>query len=142
MINNFQETVKNKSNDELLKIVYQFDQWSPEMLEAVEHELARRNILPTDISIRKQQSAEIEEEQLTKGKEPGLIGQIIGWLGVFGFLGIFIGYHYAFSKVRSKYTDTQYFRYNETARKNGSYLFYISMCLSVIAIFYKIMTAY
>jgi len=142
MTNNFQEIVENKSNDELLKIVYQFDEWSPEMLEAVEHELAIRNILPTDIIVKKQQLTEAEEEKLIKGKEASLIGQIIGWLAVFEFLGIFIGYYYSFSKERSKYTDKQYFRYNESSRKIGSYLFYSSMCLSVIAIFYKIMTAY
>ena len=138
----FQEVVENKSNDELLKIVYQFDEWSPKMLEAIEHELATRNILPTDISIRKQQTTEIEEEQLLKGKEASIIGQIVGWIAVFGFLGIFIGYHYTFSKVRSKYTNTQYFRYNEDSRKMGSYLFYSSICLSVIALFYKIFATF
>ena len=138
----FQEVVENKSNDELLKIVYQFDEWSPELLEAVEHELATRNILPTDISIRKQQTTEIEAEQLLKGKEASIIGQIVGWIAVFGFLGIFIGYHYPFSKVRSKYTNTQYFSYNEDSRKMGSYLFYSSICLSVIALFYKIFATF
>jgi len=142
MTNNFQEIVANKSNDELLKIVYQLDQWSGEMLEAIEHELAIRNILPADLNVRKPQLAEAEEEELMKGKEASLFGQIAGWVTVFGFFGIFIGHYYAFSKVRSKYTDKQYFRYNEASRKIGSYLFYSSMCLSVIAIFYKMITAY
>lgn len=142
MINNFQEIVKGKSNDELLKIVYQFQEWSPEMLEAVEQELSKRNILPSDISEKKQQAAGNEKVQLIKGKEASLVGQIIGWIGVFGILGIFIGYYYAFAKVRGKYTDEQYFKYDESSRKNGSYLFYTSICLSVIAIFYKMITFY
>lgn len=142
MINNFHETVKDKSNDELLKMVYQFDLWSLEMLEAIKHELAKRDILPNDINAKKHQLAEIEEARLQKGKEASVSGQIVGWLTVFGLLGIFIGYHYGFSKVHSKYSGKQYFRYDESCRKNGTYLFYISICLSVIAIFYKMMNTY
>ena len=46
-MNNFTETVQNKSNEELLKMVYQFEEWSPEMLEAVEDELLKRKNLPS-----------------------------------------------------------------------------------------------
>ena len=140
-MNDFKETVQNKSNDELLKMVYGFDEWSPEMLKAVEDELSKRNILPNDITTRKQQLIENEEGQLVKGKQASPFGQIVGWLTVFGLFGILIGYHYAFSKARSKYTDKKYFKYNEASRKNGSYLFYTSICLSAIAIFYKIISA-
>jgi hypothetical protein len=45
-MNDFRETVQNKLNDELLKMVYGFDEWSPEMLKAVEDELSKRNIYP------------------------------------------------------------------------------------------------
>jgi hypothetical protein len=140
-MNDFRETVQHKSNDELLKMVYGFDEWSPEMLKAVEDELSQRNILPDDINTRKQQLIEIEEAQLVKGKQASPFGQIVGWLTIFGLFGILIGYHYAFSKARSKYTGKEYFKYNETSRKNGSYLFYTSICLSGIAIFYKIISA-
>ncbi len=137
----FRETVRDKSNDELLKMVYGFDEWSPEMLRAVEEELSKRNILPNDINTRKQQLIELEEAQLINGKQASPFGQIVGWLTVFGLFGILIGYHYAFSKTRSKYTGKEYYKYIDTSRKNGSYLFYTSICLSAIAIFYKIITA-
>lgn len=140
-MNNFRETVQNKSNDELLKMVYEFEEWSPEMLTTIEEELSKRNILPNDINIRKQQLIELEEEQLVKGKQASLFGQIIGWITVFGFFGILIGYQYAFSKTRSKYTSKEYYTYNDASRKNGSYLFYISICLFAITIFYKMITA-
>ena len=80
----FTEIVKNKTNDELLKMVYEFEEWSPEMLASIEAELAKRNILPNDINIRKQQMVEKEDEHLSTGKKASIIGQVVGWLTVFG----------------------------------------------------------
>ena len=141
-MNDFKEIVEIKSNDELLNMVYQFDEWSPEMLKTVESELTKRNLLPNDIYSRMQEAIEIEDAQLSKGKEASVLGQIVGWLTVFGLLGIYIGYHYTFSKVSSKYTGKRYYIYTESSRKNGSYLFYASLFLSVFIILYKIYSAY
>ena len=139
-MNNFNEAAQSKSNTELLKMVYEFDEWSPEILNAVEQELLNRKILPTDLVLYKQNKIEMEDTELSKGKEAGLTGQIIGWLTVFGILGFAIGYNYAFSKVRSKYSAKQYFKYNDDSRKNGKYLFYTSLFLSAIVILYKVIT--
>src|SRR6266540_2298531 len=128
---NFIEVVQTKSNDELLKMVYEFDQWNPEMLTVVEKELLDRKILPNDISSRKQELIDIEDAQLSEGKEASLFGQIIGWLTVFGFLGIAIGYNYAFSKIKSKYSDKVFYKYNKDSRTRGRYLFSISIFLTV-----------
>lgn len=48
-MNNFTESVQSKSNDELLQMVYEFDEWNSEMLKAVELELDQRKILPDDL---------------------------------------------------------------------------------------------
>jgi hypothetical protein len=133
-----QDDIQEKSNAELLKMAYQLDQWSPEMLSEVEKELTKRNILPADLNARRQQLIDTEEARLIKGQQAGLFGQIIGWATVFGFLGIFIGYHYAFSRRRSKYTGKQYFTYNEPSRKGGTYLFYAAICISLAVLLYKL----
>ena len=137
-MNSFIEIVKDKSDEDLLAMVYEFDQWSPEMLEAVEQELTKRNILPTDISTRRQEAIELEDIQLSQGKEASVLGQVVGWLTIFGLLGIFIGHNYAFSKVRSKYSDKQYFTYNDESRKNGSYMFYAALIVLFFSILYTI----
>jgi hypothetical protein len=134
----FQEIVKNKSNEELLTMVYQFDKWSPEMLAVVEQELTQRNILPTDINARKQQLMAEEEARLSAGKEASLAGQVVGWLFVFGVLGIAIGYDYAFSKIKSKYSPKTYFKYNEGSRKTGRVLFYASIFISIVFLLARI----
>jgi len=138
-VNHFTEIIQSKPDGELLKMVYAFDEWSPEMLSAVEAELLKRNILPDDIQSRKKVLIQAEKEQLITGKQASLFGQIIGWLTVFGLFGIGIGYHYAFSKVRSKYTQDEYFKYNESSRKNGSYLFYTSLLLTSALLLYRML---
>jgi len=141
-MNNFADIVKNKTNDELLKMVYEFDQWSPGMLLAIEEELARRDLLPGDIKSRKQELVKIEDEQLSKGKEAGILGQVVGWVCIFGIFGIFIGHHYAYAKIRNKYTGQEYFRYDASSRKSGSWLFYISIGLTIMALLYGVIKRY
>jgi len=149
-MDSFIKIVKNKTNDELLQMVYEFADWSPEMLTSVEEELTKRNILPDDINARKQQLSETEDEQLLQGKEASILGQVggwltiflIGWLTIFGVVGIFIGHHYSFSKVRNKYSGTQYYRYNANSRKNGSYLFYTSIIGLTLVVLYKLLKGY
>lgn len=132
------QTVKEKTNSELLEMVYQLDQWSVDMLIEVEAELSLRNVLPSDISIIKQSLIEQEEIHLSKGKDASTTGLILGWLLVFGLLGIIIGYNYAFEKKRSKYTGQDYFKYSDASRKKGKNLFYTSLLLSIITILYKL----
>ena len=129
-MDNFKEIVQNKADSDLLGMVYQFDGWSPEMLKEVEAELFKRGILPNDIVEKKQQLFKMEENQLLEGRDASPFGLLIGWLTVFGLLGIFFGYQYAYSKVRSKYTDRIYFKYNETSRKHGNYLFVFYFAIS------------
>ena len=140
MSDQFKETVHLKSNDELLKMVYEFDEWSPEMLLTVEAELSERKLLPEDIGARKQQAITEEEELLRTGKEASLGGQIFGWIFVLGLIGLYIGYNYAYAKVRSKYTGKKYFEYDEASREVGSYIFYTSIVAFVLGFMYVIVT--
>lgn len=55
MNNLFADTVKKKTSEELLTMVYKFEEWNCDMLQAIEKELLERNILPNDIAIRKQE---------------------------------------------------------------------------------------
>ncbi len=120
-------------------MVYQFDEWDVEMLKAVEIELEIRNSLPADVGTRRQQVINNEDELLSKGKEASIGGQILGWIGVLGLLGIIIGYNYAFSRVRSKYTGKKYYEYEVASRENGSYIFYTSVVVFIISTFYVLL---
>lgn len=137
-MNQFTETVKKKTNPELLKMVYAFTEWSPEMLNAVQGELSRRGALPTDIEEKRQKLIEEEDKKLSEAREASAMGIIAGWLLVLGLIGTAIGYSYAYSKVRSVYTQKVYYKYNESSRKNGEYLFFTSLIIIIAAIIYRL----
>ena len=132
------DTVLHKSDDDLLAMVYQLDQWNPEMLIAVENELVKRNLLPVDLLEQKQQLITAEEQVLSKGRQASLAGLVIGWITVFGLLGAAIGYNYSFAKARSKYANKVYFKYNEESRRKGQILYYCSLLLSGILLIYRL----
>ena len=136
MTNKCQTIVQEKANKELLTMVYQFAEWDPEMLEAVEAELQKRNILPDDIVNRKQALIESEDIKLSHGEEASVAGQFFGWLGVLGLIGLIIRYNYTFSKVRSKYTQKEYYKYDKDSRDNGRYIFYTSLTVFILSVFY------
>lgn len=138
MANRFQQAVSEKSDEELLEMVYQFADWDTEMLAAVEAELESRKLLPDDISIRKQELIEEEDAVLSKGREASFAGQLFGWIGILGIIGLIIGYHYSFTKVRSKYTQKVYYKYDADSRDNGSYIFYVALLVFIASIVYTI----
>lgn len=118
-------------------MVYEFDQWSPEMLDAVKLELNKRKIFPDDFEERKKSFLDIHDLQMSIGKDYSLVWMIIGWLSVFGFLGI-TGYNYAYSKKHSHLINKKYFIYNESTRKKGQILFFSSFILSALNLLIKI----
>jgi len=136
MENRFQSIVNEKSNEELLTMVYQFAEWDPQMLEAVESELQKRNILPEGLKEKKQELIRQEDEELSKGREASQVGIVLGWVFVLGFLGLIIGHYYAFSKTRSKYTQEAYFKYEPASRENGKYIFYASLAVIILGSLY------
>jgi len=141
-MNKFDEIVEIKTNDELLKMAYEFDEWSPDMLKTVEVELSKRNILPADINERKWQLVQKEDKLLAAGRDASTLGLIVGWVTVLGLLEIYMGYRYTFSKTKSRYTNKEYFTYNESSRKNGSYLFYTAVGGLICAMLYGILKQY
>ena len=138
MENEFKDIVVHYSNEELLSMVYQFTQWDAEMLLAAEDELKQRNILPDDILVKKNKLIQKEDEFLSEGKEATFPQQFLGWIGIFGVLGLIIGHHLAFAKTISKYTGKEYFKYDEPSRESGRYMYYLSLAMIVVFLLYNI----
>ncbi len=139
MENYFKEIASLLTDEELLTRVYQFNEWDPEMLQAIEAELSFRNLLPLDIYSIKQILIKEEDEILSQGKEATFPQQFLGWLGVLGVLGLIIGYNLAFAKTFSKYAQKEYYKYDEASRESGKYMFYISLTIIIVFCLYKFM---
>jgi hypothetical protein len=140
MENRFSGLVKSKKNEELLTMVYGFDAWDAQMLEAVQEELKRRNALPADILIRKQALIAKERIELSQGQPASTGGQVLGWLTIFGLFGFLIGYNYAYAKKKSKYTGEKFYKFDKASRDNGRYILYASFGMLILFILYSIVT--
>jgi len=138
----FQEIVSSKKTPELLTMVYQFTEWSPGMLLAVEKELSKRGQLPDDVAVQRQSLIEAEKAILEKGKEASTVGIILGWIGVFGVVGLYMGYTYRYSKTASKFTKERYYTYDEHSRRQGNYLMIYNCAAILFFIAYKIVKKY
>ena len=80
-MSDFAEIVNAKDDEELLIMVYKIEEWSSEMLEAIEAKLAKRGILPNDINSHKQQLIEMEDAALSVGRKASLPGHIY-WISL------------------------------------------------------------
>jgi uncharacterized membrane protein len=63
-------------------------------------------------------------------------GQIMGWTGVPGLIGLIIGYNFAYATTRSKYTQKKYFTYDEDSRENGKYIFQTALAVLIMSVVY------
>lgn len=70
MVFNFQEQVELKSNDELLKIYTDYDQYQDDYIDMVSKELDKRKVDFSNLKLRRQHKEAFIAEQLEKGK-PG-----------------------------------------------------------------------
>ena len=136
-ISDFEAQVIEKSDEELLIMVYAYDAWSEGMHNAVQKELQKRSLLPSDVQKRRDELIQNEKDEMGNGRKASTLGMLTGCLTVFGLLGIYIGYQYAFSKVHSKYTDEVFYVYDEPSRRNGTTLFYVSILLSLGGLAYR-----
>lgn len=136
----FSDTVKAKTDAELLKMVTGFSEWSPEMLSAVEKELRERNILPAGLKEKREAAANKYDEQLYAGKKASDIGIVFGWILCLGWLGFFIGYHYNFSKTQNLISGQIYYKYDESSRRMGRNIMRVSgliIGISLLIVLFK-----
>ncbi len=130
-------TLINYTDDELIKIVYQFYEWDADMLVAVQNKLILRGKLSEDIISKKNMEIVKEDAFLSQGKEASFSQQFLGWIGIVDVLGIIIGYELYFSKIKSHFTTQKYFKYNEDSRESGWYMFYTSLAFMIGFFVYK-----
>jgi hypothetical protein len=128
----FSSVVKEKTDDELAKMIAQLNEWSPEMLSEVEKELSKRNMLPVDLEQRKKAAIIEEDKRLSQGKKSSVLGTVLGWLLSLGIIGFAIGYHYAFSTTRSRYTGKSYPKYDLPSRNSGRFMMYTTIGTAIL----------
>lgn len=128
----------SKESSELIEILYEYHKWNPELIDVIKKELEKRNCFPIDYNDKINGLIQEEKTILEKGLQISLTKKIISCLTIFGLLGIYVGYTFENSKVKSTYTNLEYLKYCEEDRNFGKYIFYLSIAISFLGLFSKI----
>jgi hypothetical protein len=139
MIFDFQSQVRDKTNEELLKIYSDFDLYQDEYLEIVVKELDKRGVDFADLKLRKHHKESFMLEQLEKGKPGDPVFITIGFVSALfgGLIGIIAGYIYSQSKNK-EWGDGSHYYYDLKTRNLGIGMMVLGFFVLVIGLLYTI----
>jgi hypothetical protein len=135
MHDNFQKQIESKTDDQLLEIYLNSDEFQSAFVELAQKELQNRKIDLSGYEIRKQHRIAYYSELYEKGR-PGnpvyiIFGFIFSLLG--GILGIIGGYTYSQSKNK-EFGDGSYYVYDTKTRNLGIGMMAIGIASMVIEV--------
>jgi hypothetical protein len=135
----FTGLVKSKATDELILIFREWTKYAPGMVQAATAELQFREIDLSGYIAEKEDAIRQNEAYLSIGKKGNsmylMLCFIMALLG--GFLGIFAGYIYAYSKTKS-YSGKLFYVYDEPTRKYGKNIFAVGLVICIIVVIVKL----
>jgi hypothetical protein len=125
----FVEQVRRKTDDELLSIYIDSDDYQEEYVQEVHEELKRRNVVLDKFEKEKQEKQQAKDESMMQGKPGDPIYIALAFLSAFlgGLIGIIAGYIYSQSKHKDN-PRGDFFVYDEKTRTMG----YIMMVIGAI----------
>ncbi|WP_183561979.1 hypothetical protein [Mucilaginibacter sp. SP1R1] len=129
------------ADEELLDILAKADEWS-----AFDYQLARKILADRGIEVNDNILADLSKSRIEELKEPEppqtswvIIGYIFALGG--GIIGLFVGWHLSTYK-KTLPDGERVYGYNENDRKQGKWIFYLSIVVFAISIIYKIAPAF
>jgi len=122
---------------ELTDVLAKADEWSP-----FDYQLARKILLERGVTINEKILADLKTERLEELRAtdpPQNIWILFGYLFALagGVLGIFVGWHLATYK-KTLPDGEQVYGYNESDRKQGQWIFYVSIVVLISSIIYRL----
>lgn len=134
----FQKRIENNSDEQLLHIYSNFDQYQDEYIDIVSKELDRRGVDFTNLKLRRRHKEEFMLAQLEKGKPGNPVYVTMGFVSALfgGILGIIAGYVYSQSKNKEWGDGTHYY-YNLKTRNLGTGMMLLGIVVLIISLVYK-----
>ncbi len=119
----FKEQVATKTDQELIDIYINPDDFQESFVTAAEEELNKRNVRLEQFKQKREQKEKIKNEQLEKGIQGDSLYMTLAFISAFlgGLIGIIAGYIYSQSKKEG------YYVYNEKTRKQGKVMLAIGI---------------
>jgi hypothetical protein len=143
MNTDFRKQAAIKTNEELLSIYGNADDYQEEFIDAVISELGKRNLTIDGINqerekIKQEKALEIDSA-IETGQQGSSTNMTIGFISAClgGLIGIYAGYHYSKShKINSK--GEKCYTYNESTRRQGSLMMIIGIFVFIIVLAWKL----
>ena len=135
----FEKQVQSKSNEELLKIYHDFDEYQDHYLQLVMEELDKRGVDFSDLKLRKHHKETFMLEQSEKGRPGDLVFIVLGFVSALfgGLLGIIAGYVYSQSKNK-EWGDGSFYYYDLKTRNLGIGMMALGIFVLVVGFVYKV----
>lgn len=144
--------INNYTNDELIDIVKNKDEWHVSFLNEAKNILTNRGIKIDDKEVSEHINNKLNELKQGKHAHPVAISMCwisavlsvpfltLGFLGLtFGFMGTIAGYLYWKSKIKA-FDDNKYFLFNIKTRTHGKFIFItgiFSISIFLIYLYYQ-----
>ena len=135
----FQEQVANKTNEELLHIYANSDEYQEKFVETVSDELIKRNVNFEKVKLQKEQKERFARDLLEKGREGNHFYMVLCYISALfgGLIGIIGGYIYSQSKHKNNLGES-YYVYNDYTRKQGRLMMIIGFFVTVLVLLWKL----
>ena len=132
----FKEQVRRKTDDELLSIYIDSDDYQEGYVQEVHEELKRRNVVLDIFEKEKQEKQQAKDESMMQGKAGDPIYIALAFLSAFlgGFIGIIAGYIYSQFKQQDN-PRGDFFVYNEKTRTMGYAMMVIGAIMFIALMF-------
>lgn len=116
----FAAEVAQKTNNELEDIFRNAKEYNPDFIRLVEDEIVKRNVNIDNIKQVHSQAAQIDKEQLAKGRDGNNLYIILCFLSALfgGLIAIYAGYIYSQSKTKTS-DGEEFYSYNNQTRLLG-----------------------
>jgi hypothetical protein len=134
----FEEQIQSKTNEELVVIYTNADQYQSAFVDLAEAELRNRGIALDSLDRIREEKVNAEVAAMDNGKQGNLIYLILISISALagGLIAIIGGYIYAFSKQTAP-TGERYFVYNEQTRLWGQIIFYVGIVVFLLGLLFS-----
>ncbi len=134
----FQDQVANKTNEGLLHIYINADEYQEEFIKVVAEELTKRNINIENLQQENDKKTKFTQEQFEKGREGNQFFIILFFISALlgGLLGIIAGYTYNQSKHTNN-SGISYYMYNKHTRNLGRIMMIIGAFALLLTLEWK-----
>lgn len=136
---NFHEQIIKKSDQELLDIYVNSDDYQAEFVKLADQELTKRRIPLEKYRIEKEAKSHSSIELLQQGKKGNELYIALGFLSALlgGLIGIIAGYTYSQSKHNGP-SETQFYVYDKPTRDKGRIMMIIGIFALLITMIWKL----